>query len=222
MSKDSMLNNIKMCSEKNEWVRYYELAASDMDRQWNDLILPKLKEEDINFKITMDLACGAGRNSMKLIPLCKKIYCVDLNKYALDLCKENLKKNNQKNYNKITFIQNNGFDISSIPNDSLTFIYQFDSGVHMSKEVIRMYIKEFSRILSKNGKGFFHHSNYGNFQDGKDKSNFKVNPHWRTDMTKELFKQYCEEFGLVCFRQDLIDWEHKDLDCLSFFKKICE
>jgi len=217
MEEENMMSNIKMCSEKNEWVIYYELASKDIDRQWETLILPKLKKEDIDFRIVMDLACGAGRNSMKLLPLCQKIYCVDLNKYALDLCKENLIKN-QQNYNKITFIQNNGYDISSIPDDSLTFIYQFDSGVHMSKEVIRMYIKEFSRILSKNGKGFFHHSNYGN-KEGVDKSNFKLNPHWRTDMTKELFKQYCEEFGLVCFRQDLIDWEYKDLDCFSFFQK---
>lgn len=222
MSQDNMMNNIKMCSIKGEWIQYYKNAEQDIDEQWNNLILPKLKEEHINFEITMDLACGAGRNSMKLVPFCKKIYCVDLNKYALDLCKEKLKNNNQDNYNKITFIQNNGIDISSIPDDSLTFIYQFDSGVHMSKEVIRMYIKEFSRILSKNGKGFFHHSNYGNIDDGRDKSNFKTNTHWRTDMTKELFKQYCEEFGLVCFRQDVIDWGgDKDLDCLSFFQKIC-
>jgi len=216
-----MEKNIGDCSLLNEWVKYYSMADKYMDNQWNGMLLPILKEIDINFDIVMDLACGAGRNTMKLVNYCKKIYCVDLNKYAIDLCKKNTSNLNKYNYNKITFIQNNGSNISSIPSETLTFIYQFDSGVHMSKEVIRIYIKEFTRILSKNGKGFFHHSNYGNILDGKDKSNFKKNPHWRTDMTKELFKQYCEEFGLLCFRQDIVKWgDDENLDCFSFFKKV--
>tara|TARA_B110001469_G_C9637227_1_gene319670 strand:+ start:546 stop:668 length:123 start_codon:yes stop_codon:yes gene_type:complete len=40
-------------------------------------------------------------------------------------------------------------------------------------------------------------------------------------MTKELFKQYCEEFGLLCFRQDIVKWgDDENLDCFSFFKKV--
>jgi len=192
----NMDNNLFICKTDNMWVEYYNLAEKDIDGHFKNIYNNYIN--DVNFECVMDLACGKGRNSLYLSKYTNDLYCVDINEYAINLAKENLK--NIDNCN-ITFIQNNGTKIPEIPDNKLTFIYQFDSGVHFSKEVIREYLFEFYRILKPGGTGFFHHSNYGNILDNKDKSNFQNNPHWRTDMTKELFNTYCQESGLVCYRQ---------------------
>jgi len=211
-----MEKNLEDCKIINQWVKYYENAESHIHQQWNNLIFPLIKNFD--FESVVDLACGAGRNSTKLSTVAKKIYCVDMNEYAIQIAKEKLA--NINNCEIIYIINTSGVTIPEIMDDEITFIYQFDSGVHFDKEVIQKYLIEFKRILKPGGCGMFHHSNYGNFNNGLDKSNFKRNPHWRSDMTKELFQQFCEEVGLECFQQNIIDWGGvAQLDCLSFFRK---
>jgi hypothetical protein len=104
-----------------------------------------------------------------------------------------------------------------IADGSITFIYSWDSMVHCSKEVIRLYVHEFARVLAAGGRGFSHHSNYGK---ASSRNSFKENPHWRTDMSKALFQSYCLEAGIECLEQKLIDWgDSRDLDCISTFRK---
>jgi ubiquinone/menaquinone biosynthesis C-methylase UbiE len=212
-----MEKNLDTCSIRDLWSPYFKAAEPDMDKQWYNLIYPMIKDE--NFSTTLDLACGAGRNSKKLIVLSKELYMVDLNEYSMNQCKENLKGYNMCEKH---FIINDGISLKQIPDNSITFIYSFDSAVHFHKDVIRNYVKEFSRILKTGGTGFFHHSNYGNTIDGRDKeSNFLGNPHARTNMTKELFADFCKESNLKCYNQKVIDWDgSKDLDCISQFKKV--
>jgi len=42
------------------------------------------------------------------------------------------------------------------------------------------------------------------------------NPGWRTNMTAQLFVDYCNEAGLKIVKQQIIN---NDLDCISMFHK---
>ena len=213
-----MDNNINQCSVEGEWVEYYKTAEPHMDSQWENVIFPKIKYAD--FEICIDLACGGGRNTAKLAPLCEKIYAIDLNQYAIDSAKKYLKeKLSEKDFSKITFIKNDGNELRELKDNSISFIYSFDAAVHMSKYIIKDYVKEFKRVLREKGGGFIHHSNFGakEFSHIKDKSIIKNNPQWRADMSAEDFKDFCEEFGLDCTRQDISDWTTKNIDCYSMF-----
>lgn len=212
-------NNINQCSAEGEWLGYYKMAEPRMDSQWKNIIFPRIKNSD--FKTCVDLACGAGRNTAKLAPLCEKIYAIDLNQYAIDEAKVFLKKKlSEKDFAKITFIKNNGTDLTELQNESISFIYSFDSAVHMSRDVIKPYVKEFKRVLKKDGKGFMHHSNLGSEEYSyiEDKSVIEKNPHMRADMSSDDFKNFCDEYNLKCTKQEIIDWgDDKNLDCFSWF-----
>ena len=68
-----------------------------------------------------------------------------------------------------------------------------------------------------------HHSNFGSRQRH---CHFRENPHWRSNMSAELFKDYAAECGLRVVEQRLLDWApwngriYRDLDCVSLFEKI--
>ena len=220
-------NNIKQCEASELWAEYFEKAKPDMGVQWEETIFPRIKDSD--FETCIDLACGGGRNTEKLVPLCEKIYAIDLNQYAIDIAKKYLKERlSKKDFSKITFIKNTGTDLTRIKDNSISFIYSWDSGVHMSRDVIRDYVKEFKRVLKTPGTGFFHHSNFGakefNHIDPRFKAIVNIegiginNPHWRTDMSAGDFKDFCDESGLDCTKQDIIDWGIKNLNCISMFQ----
>ncbi|NIM16890.1 MAG: methyltransferase type 11, partial [Candidatus Aminicenantes bacterium] len=86
--------------------------------------------------------------------------------------------------------------------DSITAIYCWDAAVHFDKSVMRDYIKEFSRVLKAGGRGFIHYSSLGQ----SAKSDIRKNPHWRSNMDKDLFGQYCEEYGLQVIKQFNLAW----------------
>jgi hypothetical protein len=82
------------------------------------------------------------------------------------------------------------------------------------KAVIRDYVNEFSRVLVKGGRGIIHHSNLG--ENAND--DISKNPHWRSNMSEDLFKEYCSMFGLNVDLQKMISWgEIKD--GISVFSK---
>lgn len=85
--------------------------------------------------------------------------------------------------------------------------------VHFDKLVVKEYVKEFCRVLRSGGFGFVHHSNYGVINSSNE---WMQNPGWRTNMTAQLFVDYCNEAGLKIVKQQIIN---NDLDCISIFCK---
>lgn len=203
-------NNRLVCSLNNLWTGYFQKAEPAIDEQWNEIIWPKIK--DFDFTTTLDLAPGAGRNTKKLSSLAKTIYAVDYNEYALDLCRQNA--GDERNGCKIYYHKNDGSSLSMIQDNSVTTIYCWDSAVHFDKTILRDYIREFARILAPGKFGFVHHSNLGALA----KSDIRKKPGWRSNMTRELFHQYCMENRLEVVSQDEIKWG-AIVDCLSIFRK---
>jgi hypothetical protein len=48
-----------------------------------------------------------------------------------------------------------------IAEESVDFVYSFDSLVHADAGVLEGYLSQFPRILSETGVAFIHHSNLG-------------------------------------------------------------
>ena len=97
---------------------------------------------------------------------------------------------------------------------SITFIYCWDAAVHFDKTVMREYIGEFARVLKMHGTGFVHHSNLGT----SAKTDIRQNPSWRSNMSKELFVEYCARNSLQVISQTDIAWGEVT-DCISVFRK---
>ncbi len=202
--------NKRFCSIDELWNNYFINAEQCIDRQWDKIIWPVIK--DFNFKNVLELAPGAGRNTEKLAEVSDHIYAVDLNEYALQQLRSRFQ--DYSGHCHLDFYKNKGSDLKMIADCSITFIYCWDAAVHFDKTVLRDYIKEFSRVLSIDGTGFIHHSNLGMSAN----NDIKLNPHWRSNMSKELFKEYCEESGLKILHQIDLAWG-EITDCISIFQK---
>ena len=50
-----------------------------------------------------------------------------------------------------------------IPDASVDFVFSFDSFVHPDRDVVEVYLRQLGTKLKIGGKGFIHHSNFGEY-----------------------------------------------------------
>ena len=182
---------------------YYKMAEEAIERQWQDLIWPRIK--DFDFSNVVDLACGQGRNTQYLLPISKNITLIDIVEDNLKQCKERFGKDG------ISYVLGDG---NSIPlkGSSISTVYCFDAMVHFEPEVVYNYIQEVKRVLIPGGKAFLHHSNYSGFLD----DDWRYNPHARNFMTRELFCYWARKAELKIISSNVIDWgQEQRLDCIT-------
>jgi hypothetical protein len=111
------------------------------------------------------------------------------------------------------------------------FVFSFDSFVHPDREIVEAYLRQLGMKLKMGGKGFIHHSNFGEyvnsprerFPEALAKPLIKAKildwaHHRNPSMTAEIFRALCERNGLHCLSQELVNWRGRRLiDCLSLF-----
>jgi ubiquinone/menaquinone biosynthesis C-methylase UbiE len=188
------------------WARYYKNAEPHMERQWARLIWPVISNED--FTVTLDFACGTGRNTQKLLGLARKIYTVDVNRDAINECVARF-----ADHPEVTCLIGDGHTLSPIPDATFTFVYSFDAVVHFNIDLISEYLVEFKRVMKPGATAFIHHSNVGS-------GGYGINKGGRGNASAVSFKQACESAGLDCYFQKVIDWAgESNSDCLSMFRK---
>jgi ubiquinone/menaquinone biosynthesis C-methylase UbiE len=224
--------NKKQCGNMELWNDYLDSPAveSGIEREWTEVIWPVIKGFD--FTTVLELAPGAGRNTAKLAEVARVIHGVDLNQPVI----ERLEKRFRSHAGpcRLYFHKNSGSRLTMIPSSSITAIYSWDSVVHFDRRVIEEYVGEFARVLKPGGKGFIHHSNLGDataphLNRGSVGDDTWHNPQCRSNMSKALFRKYCEGSGLTVVQQvDLPwppwPWQHlrrgEVIDCLSVFTKL--
>jgi SAM-dependent methyltransferase len=186
---------------------YFAKAAGVMDGLWERLIWPFISDSDLS--VSLDLAAGHGRNSVKLLPLSQRLFITDIQPGNVTLCKDKFASSG-----KVTAFVGSGFDFRPVEDGMLTFIYCFDAMIHFDSDVVRSYLRDARRVLRPGGRGFFHHSN------------ITVGPKWKTNlanrnfMSADLFAHYATKEGHSVTRQKVIDWSiHKNIDCLTVIER---
>lgn len=206
---------VSQCAHAHRAGLYYEHAEEFMPMQWERTIWPIIRDED--FTATLELACGHGRNTEFLRRHAKSIDLVDVNQTCIDACKERF--GTQKDGCLFRYHVTSGNSLP-VPNNSISFVYTWDSMVHFDKLVVRDYVREVFRVLKPGGSAFLHHSNYGTVAPD---SSWTKNHGNRSDMTAELMRQYAQEAGLDIKFQRLSGiadgWGIDDLDCLTLLTK---
>lgn len=186
---------------------YFAHAEQHMDAMWAKRIQPFIADCDLTHVV--DLACGHGRNSAKLLPLAEGLIGVDIQQSNIDVCSKRFETEP-----KARFVKNNGYDIADVPSGWATLVYTFDAMVHFEPEVVRNYVLDLRRALRPGGHAFLHHSNY---TGGRD---WRTNPASRNYMSLEMMRGFAAEAELEVIRQQVIDWgQHKDLDALTLLRK---
>ena len=228
----SVETNIEIWNESYDWSNHgdeWSAAWGGPEAQWWGCLLPRIHRY-IPAPCILEIAPGFGRWTNYLKGQCQRLTAVDLSAECIAACKNRFSAENHIEYHV-----NDGKSLDMVADGSVDFVFSFDSLVHAESDVIQQYIAQLAKKLTRHGVGFLHHSNLGAVQfpqsplsrlpKGKRTlGRLGLLPqepptHVRArSMTAELFKTYCQQAGLVCFNQELINWGGDYLiDCLSTF-----
>jgi 2-polyprenyl-3-methyl-5-hydroxy-6-metoxy-1,4-benzoquinol methylase len=214
-----------------EWIRQGEewsVKWGGSEAQWFGAILPRI-HAFVPTDTILEIAPGFGRWTNYLRKYCEHLVAIDLAENCIKACQQRFTSDLH-----ITFYVNDGKSLAMLENKSIDFVFSFDSLVHAEADVIEAYLNQLATKLKINGIGFIHHSNMGIYQQAfsliekipDELRDLIVNriflgpTHWRAaSMTAKLFEDYCDNTGLQCISQELVNWGTDGLliDCFSLF-----
>lgn len=202
--------------------------------QWHGTILPRIRTF-LPVPTILEIAPGFGRWTEFLRDYCSNLMVVDLSEKCIKACRERF-----ADCSHITYFVNDGRSLDMIPDNTIDFVFSFDSLVHAEDTIISAYLSQLSGKLRQNGAAFIHHSNLGEYLNyfkmqriiskipgllrvltGMGILDNVIRP-WRAPgMTAEKMQVYAEENGLQCISQELITWGTKRtlIDCISTIVK---
>jgi SAM-dependent methyltransferase len=230
----SVKDNLSHWGSEYEWPENgdeWSQRWGDPDTQWRATLLPRVSSF-LGARSVLEIAPGYGRWSKYLIDASETYIGVDLAESCVARCRERF-----KNTSRASFYSNDGRSLPMVTDNSVDFIFSFDSLVHVEEDAIRDYIREFARILAAEGIAFIHHSNLGAYGAELWRSEALVSAtqpikHARgalrrlglTDwhqsrapsMSAERWVELCDAAGVVCVGQEVINWNAAQLtDCMS-------
>jgi len=204
-----------------EWSEPWGSSAA----QWDGAILPRIRD-CLPAGTILEIAPGFGRWTHFLKDYCDELWAIDKSSECIDACRQRFAADAH-----VQCCLNDGLSLSMIPDGSVDFVFSFDSFVHTNCDVVEAYLCQLRTKLKIGGKGFIHHSNFGEYvnsprerlPDALAKPLIKLHildwaHHRNPSMTAELFHVLCEQNGLRCITQELVNWRGRRLiDCLSLF-----
>jgi ubiquinone/menaquinone biosynthesis C-methylase UbiE len=198
--------------------------------QWYGSILPRISTF-VPADTILEIAPGYGRWTAFLKERCKHLIVVDLSERCIDRCRERF-----PDCSHISYFVNDGNSLEMVSDDSVDFIFSFDSLVHAEHAVLKAYVAEVAKKLRPNGAAFLHHSNLGEYIRRIEVQyrlakvpkllglikrlgvGDEVTIQWRArSMTAAKMVMCAEQHELQCISQELVTWYSKFalVDCLS-------
>lgn len=211
--------NLKEWNDSYDWSKdgdEWSKSWGGTEGLWWWVLFPRI-HRFLNVNTILEIAPGYGRFTNYLKDFCKKLIVVDLSPKCIEACKVRFKDSTN-----IDYYTTDGKSLEMIKENDIDFIFSFDSLVHAEKDVIESYVAQLGSKMSKDGVACIHHSNLGSYKTLFSKSislkpPFLIKSHWRAkSMSADLFKKYCENSGLNCINQELVNWgNHHLTDCIS-------
>lgn len=182
---------------------------------WHGTLMPRIGGSLGDVRV-LEIAPGYGRMTAFLKNFCRSLTLVDIAQNCIDHCRQRFDREEHLEY----FV-NNGRSLSFIDDESIDFVFSFDSLVHADLDVVTDYLAEIQRILVPGGRAFIHHSNLEALLCDENVNIKQQSTHLRArDVSAEKIAQVVAQFDqLECHTQELISWDESELliDCLSSF-----
>ncbi len=194
--------------------------------QWYGTILPRIHRFVATDSI-LEIASGYGRWTQFLKDKCHHLVALDISEECIEACKERF-----SDHSNIEYHVNDGKSLEMIADDSIDFVFSFDSLVHADESVLEAYISQLNRILKKDGAAFIHHSNLGEhyFMNSTirripnlERLLFRlgINLHWRDlKVSAKLVEELAKKHQLNCISQEIIPWGTNSFQLIDCFSTI--
>lgn len=167
----------------------------------------------------LEIAPGHGRITQYIKTMCHKLIGVDLVEACVEACRNRFALDEH-----VEFHGNDGSSLPMIADQSIDFIFSWDSLVHCEADVLQAYAAEFARVLKPGGAGFIHHSNLGAYVDPETGvlDEKAVDKDARAESASaERFRADCQAAGIKVVSQELINWGSSQVlnDVFSYFER---
>ena len=210
--------NLEMWDARCPWVAdgdEWSGAWGGTDLLWHATIYPRIRSF-LPTGTVLELAPGHGRCTQYLGELCDRLIGIDLTEKCVEACRARFADSPH-----MEFRTNDGRSLSVVEDDSIDFVFSWDSLVHADADVIDAYLRELSTKMKRGAVGFIHHSNLGSFRDPVTKSLTVPNAHWRSEnVSAELVRNLCGPAGLHCLAQEIVSWgDFPENDCFSLLAR---
>jgi SAM-dependent methyltransferase len=203
-------------------------AWGGSEAQWFNVIYPRV-HAFLPAGSILEIGPGFGRWTNFLRGYCSQLTIVDLAAKCVEACRQRFVTDSH-----ITYYVNDGASLAMVPDSTIDFVFSFDSLVHVESDVIEDYLAQLAKKLKPNGIGFIHHSNIGEYPRSRFSASENIpegirvfltrlgyydHSHSRAfSMTAQRFERSCQEAGLQCIGQEIVNWGSRSLiDCLSLF-----
>jgi SAM-dependent methyltransferase len=212
-------------SDGDDWSAPWGSAEA----QWTVSILPRVCGL-LPAHTILEIGCGCGRWTRFLRSHCQQLIGLDLSPVAIERCRLRFADDKQA-----TFVLNDGRSLDGVPDESVDFVFSFDSLVHADHEVMSGYLDQLRRKLRVGGCALLHHSNLGAYvRGGSDGTRptllgalrgvgwLQRNLHWRDPtVSAKGVRRLAHISQLECARQELVPWRDCDLliDCFTTLLK---
>jgi SAM-dependent methyltransferase len=188
----------------------WSIGWGGSEPQWFGSLYPRLHRV-LPASSILEIAPGMGRWTKFLLPLCHKYVGIDLSLECVRGC-----QNIFAEVGHARFINNDGFSLSDVEDNSFDLVFSFDSLVHVEFDVLKTYIPQILQKLNAHGVAFLHHSNMGALGTA-----FDVSSHGRAlSVSRQNIEDLIVESGGQVIIQEVINWVGTfPEDCLTMFTK---
>jgi predicted TPR repeat methyltransferase len=218
--------NLSFWDEKYLWPEAgdeWSQTWGTVKAQWYAMLLPRVFPF-LPCRTILEIAPGHGRWTSFLRHQCEHLHVVDLSKSCIEHCQERF-----ADATNIHYHVTDGRSLSMIEDNSIDFVFSFDSLVHVERDVLEAYLAQLATKLVAGGSGFIHHSNLAALKTsvwlhkilhvprGKH-----WNTQWRGNVSAVIVRQLCRKVGLRCSRQEAVNWQESSpqpIDCFTWFTK---
>ena len=192
----------------DEW----SAAWGGVRAQWYGSIFPRISPFLPAHRI-LEIAPGRGRWSQFLLQHCVEYFGIDLSEKCIESCKLRFVAASRAH-----FSANDGTSLQMIPDNSIDFVFSFDSLVHAELDVLQEYIWQILRKLTSTGVAFLHHSNARG--DNGDDIQARANARARS-VSSSLVRELIEDCSGRPLIQEEINWAGKlRIDCITTFCRL--
>ncbi|MBX3386963.1 MAG: class I SAM-dependent methyltransferase [Phycisphaeraceae bacterium] len=200
---------------------YFTQAERAIDDQWGSIIAPRLEILRPDLSHVLEIACGHGRNTARLLELgAARLTAVDIQPHCVEACVARFPA--EVRSGRLRLRVNDGLTLPMVETGTVSLAYTFDSLVHMEWPIVESYLREIARVLKPAGTAFIHHSNFAALPSLHSVTNPKWfdNPHWRSNCSASQVRELAVSLGFEIVAQDLIPWgEVPDLDAITLLRK---
>lgn len=145
--------------------------------QWKQsLIQCVLQKEIAPGSAILEIGPGGGRWTGSLLERATRYIGVDISRTCVEHC-----RNKFGGDKRASFVVGSGRDLAGVADASIDAIWSFDAFVHINRQEVEGYTKEFARVLKPGGVAVVHHGAVGGEHGG-----------WRSNLTEGALRNMLE------------------------------